>query len=98
MRFRVGLLIGLAVGYYYGAKAGRERYEQLDEWLDKVRGTTTYQDLAIKLNDGFREGTTAARRLIEDTAFGGDAPTGVFVDRDPTTPMDRPIYSDPTLN
>jgi len=97
MRFRVGLLIGLGVGYYYGAKAGRERYEQIDEWLDKVRATTTYQDVVIKVNDGFREGTTAARRLIEDTAFGGGDP-GVFVDDDPTTPMDRPIYSDPSLN
>ena len=29
MRFRVGLLAGLAVGYYLGTKAGRERYEQL---------------------------------------------------------------------
>ena len=95
MRFRVGLLIGLAIGYYYGARAGRERYEQIEEWLDKVRATTTYQDVAIKLNDGFREGTTAARRIIEDSAFGGDAG---FVDDDPTTPMHRPIASDPTLN
>jgi hypothetical protein len=29
MRFRVGLAFGFAAGYYLGAKAGRERYEQL---------------------------------------------------------------------
>jgi hypothetical protein len=29
MRFRVGLGIGFGVGYYLGARAGRERYEQL---------------------------------------------------------------------
>ena len=29
MRFRMGLGIGFGVGYYLGARAGRERYEQL---------------------------------------------------------------------
>jgi hypothetical protein len=29
MRFRVGLGIGFGIGYYLGARAGRERYEQL---------------------------------------------------------------------
>ena len=53
----------------------------------------------IKVNDGFREGTTAARRLIEDTAFGGDAgPEPLFVDDDPTSPDLRAIFTDPTLN
>ena len=28
-RFRLGIVIGFGVGYYLGAKAGRERYEQL---------------------------------------------------------------------
>lgn len=31
MRFRTGLLIGLAVGYYFGTRAGRERYEQIQD-------------------------------------------------------------------
>jgi hypothetical protein len=29
MRFRTGAIVGFAVGYYLGARAGRERYEQL---------------------------------------------------------------------
>jgi len=37
MRFRVGLLAGLAVGYYLGTKAGRERYEQIRGWIDEAR-------------------------------------------------------------
>jgi hypothetical protein len=28
-RLRIGIAIGFGVGYYLGAKAGRERYEQL---------------------------------------------------------------------
>jgi hypothetical protein len=70
MRFRTGLLIGLAVGYYLGTRAGRERYEQIEEWLDRIRSTTTYQDARTKLSDGFREGSTAARRIIDDATGG----------------------------
>jgi hypothetical protein len=74
MRFRTGMLIGLAVGYYYGSKAGRERYLQIEEWLDRIRSTTTFQEARTKLSDGVREGTAAARRLVEDTLGDGDAP------------------------
>jgi hypothetical protein len=45
MKFRTGLIIGGAVGYYYGAKAGRERYEQIDAVLAKVRARPQYQQL-----------------------------------------------------
>jgi hypothetical protein len=33
---RTGLVVGFAVGYYLGAKAGRERYEQLRDVLDRL--------------------------------------------------------------
>lgn len=36
MRFRLGLLAGFAVGYYFGAKAGRVRYEQMRRAIEKV--------------------------------------------------------------
>jgi membrane protein DedA with SNARE-associated domain len=32
MRFRTGMLVGVAVGYVLGARAGRERYEQIKHW------------------------------------------------------------------
>jgi hypothetical protein len=28
-RFRIGLALGFAAGYYFGSKAGRERYDQI---------------------------------------------------------------------
>jgi hypothetical protein len=43
MRFRAGFIVGAAIGYYYGAKAGRERYEQLDRALERVRRHPSYQ-------------------------------------------------------
>ena len=33
----MGALVGLATGYYLGAKAGRERYVQLNAWLRTLR-------------------------------------------------------------
>jgi hypothetical protein len=95
MRFRTGLIIGLAIGYYYGTKAGHERYEQIEQWLDRIRSTTTYQDARTKVSDGFREGATAARRLIDD-ATGGAVTQGVADDSAPL-PDDRAL-GDPTFN
>ena len=43
MKFKTGLLIGGALGYYYGSKAGRERFEQIDAVLERVRRQPTYQ-------------------------------------------------------
>jgi hypothetical protein len=36
MKLRTGLVVGFAVGYYFGAKAGRERYEQLRRLIDRA--------------------------------------------------------------
>lgn len=36
MRFKAGAIVGFAVGYYLGAKAGRERYEQLRSLVERV--------------------------------------------------------------
>ncbi|MFZ4585411.1 MAG: hypothetical protein ACOYNI_09315 [Acidimicrobiia bacterium] len=36
MRFRTGVVIGFGVGYYLGAKAGRERYFQLRTQMQKM--------------------------------------------------------------
>jgi hypothetical protein len=37
MRFRLGVVVGFAAGYYLGARAGRERYEQMRQGIAKVR-------------------------------------------------------------
>ena len=29
MKFRTGLIVGLGIGYVLGAKAGRDRYDQI---------------------------------------------------------------------
>lgn len=41
MRTRFGLIIGSSLGYYLGAKAGRQRYEQLNRLIRKAKGSKT---------------------------------------------------------
>ena len=37
MRFRAGVVTGLAAGFYLGAMAGRERYHQMNRVLRRVK-------------------------------------------------------------
>jgi hypothetical protein len=48
VRFRAGLIIGFGVGYVLGAKAGRERYEQIREAFGKAMQTEPVQQLTEK--------------------------------------------------
>ncbi len=48
MRFRFGFVLGFGSGYYLGAKAGRARYEQLRDVLDRVRRSEAYEATADK--------------------------------------------------
>jgi hypothetical protein len=63
MRMRLGLMTGFGLGYYLGAKAGRERYIQMNAMLRKARRSDAYQaatdqaeavvDLAAERAKGF---------------------------------------------
>ncbi len=37
MKFRLGIIIGIAIGFVLGARAGRERYEQIIAASKKLR-------------------------------------------------------------
>ena len=90
VRFKTGLLVGLAVGYYYGAKAGRERFVQLDRYLAQIRSTDAYQELRERLGDLAVEGISRTRDMVDEVAFGGGG----------STSAERPYdyRGDPTLN
>jgi membrane protein DedA with SNARE-associated domain len=46
MRFRTGMLVGGAIGYVLGARAGRERYEQIKRWAGEARKHPAVSQLA----------------------------------------------------
>ena len=65
MHFRTGFVLGLGVGYYFGAKAGRERFEQLDRVLSKVRESEAIDTAAEKARAVLDLSVERARDLIE---------------------------------
>ncbi len=48
MRFKLGLTIGFAAGYVLGARAGRERYEQIRKAWQKVTEDERVSDATAK--------------------------------------------------
>ena len=72
MRFRLGLMVGGAVGYVLGAKAGRQRYEDIRRWWAAAKrnpgmGQMTnvgqgLSDLGRSIIAGGLEKTSAAMR------------------------------------
>jgi hypothetical protein len=69
MRVRLGLFIGLAIGYVLGAKAGRERYEQIRGLWGSVSGSVPAQQLSAEV----REAAHRAGERIEHKAAEGVA-------------------------
>lgn len=55
MLFRLGLFIGLAIGYVLGAKAGRERYTQIQSLGRQIKRSEPAQQIGDEVR------TTASR-------------------------------------
>lgn len=52
MKFRIGLVVGFAAGYYLGAKAGRARYEQIRLRLERLRDSRLFDRLQAAVEIG----------------------------------------------
>ena len=74
MRFRIGLFVGFGAGYYLGAKAGRERYEQLNRTLRKLRRSQALDTAADKAKAVVDLGMERARDLVDSKLGNGDKP------------------------
>jgi len=61
MAFKSGLVIGVGVGYVLGAKAGRERYEQIVSTFNEFVDRPDVQDLVAK-GKGLMDQANAAVR------------------------------------
>jgi hypothetical protein len=66
MRFRSGLIVGLGVGYVLGARAGRERYEQLLAMWERVRGDEHVATVLTKVADVTADARNGAREALGD--------------------------------
>jgi len=52
MKFRTGLVLGLGIGFVLGARAGRERYEQIVAATGAVLGDERFQKVAAMAEKG----------------------------------------------
>jgi hypothetical protein len=82
MRFKTGLMIGFGAGYYLGTRAGRERYEQINQWLDRVRSTESYETATEKARAAVDLGVERAKDLVGSTGEGA-APADIVTRNQP---------------
>ncbi len=94
MRWKFWLGTGFALGYYFGTKAGRERYHQIEDLLDKVRD----HPLITKAVDSAKDLAGDARDLARDaidSRVAGATPTAPGSADDTA---EHQLFSDPTFN
>jgi hypothetical protein len=72
MRFRLGLIIGFGAGYYMGAKAGRQRYEQIQRWVSSAKDSDMLETATEKAKAVADLGKERARDLIDRARQSGD--------------------------
>ncbi len=66
MRGRMGFFFGFGAGYVLGAKAGRERYEQLRRLYDNLVSSPTFQDATGKAKGAVGMGLGQAKDLASE--------------------------------
>ena len=71
MRFRLGMVTGFAAGYYMGAKAGHQRYEQINRKLARLKRSEAFEQAVDQAKTVVEEGVDKARSLVEARAGNG---------------------------
>ena len=66
MRGRLGVFIGFGAGYVLGAKAGRERYEQLQRLYENVISSPAFQQATGRAKDAVGTGLGQAKDLATE--------------------------------
>jgi hypothetical protein len=66
MRFRLGLVIGFGAGYYLGTAAGRERYEEINRALRKLKRSEAYETASDKAKAVVDLGKERAKDVVEE--------------------------------
>ena len=64
MRFLLGRAVWFAIGYYFGARAGRSRYVQMERWLQKARDSELAEVAVEKARAVVDLGVERARDLL----------------------------------
>ena len=103
MRFRLGIVVGFAAGYYLGSMAGRERFEQINRTVKRVKRSDTFDTATGKAKAVVDLGVERAKDAVESTFHNGDAgsqnPEGPAAAGPlATTPGGKPVTSTPSYS
>ncbi|MHA3703970.1 hypothetical protein ACXR2U_17510 [Jatrophihabitans sp. YIM 134969] len=74
---KLSFLLGAAVGYTLGARAGRERYEQIVSAATKLKSSQTVQSTAGVLQAQVDELAGKVREVVAGRSHEPAAPQGV---------------------
>ena len=99
MKGKMSLLVGGAVGYVLGTRAGRERYEQMKAKAQRFRQNPTVQQKAAQAQDYAREKAPEMQHKVADMASRAADTTKDEVGHsgsDDTTPQTYPNATTPT--
>jgi hypothetical protein len=77
------LVAGFAVGYVLGAKAGRERYDQIVDYTRRVTGNDKVQEVASTVRTQANKAVDAAQDKIKGTKFGDIVESFTSADESP---------------
>jgi hypothetical protein len=88
MRYKLTFAVGFAAGYTLGAKAGRERYEQISRTLHGLAESPTVQSAAGMLQAQAGKVVDNARTTLRDKL-----PIGAGHERDPYGPGPVPAMN-----
>jgi hypothetical protein len=72
MGFKVGAVTGFAAGYYLGARAGRQRYEQINRQLARLKRSEAFEEATERAKAVVEEGVEKARSLVESKSGNGN--------------------------
>ena len=71
MRFRLGLVTGFAAGYYLGAKAGRQRYDQINRQVARLKRSDAFEEVTEKAKSAVEEGFEKAKTVVDSRGSNG---------------------------
>jgi hypothetical protein len=71
MRFRFGFVLGFGTGYYLGSMAGRERFEQINSAVRKVKRSEAYEVATEKAKEAVEVGVDKASHLVDSVRGNG---------------------------
>ena len=66
MGFKLGFVTGMATGYYLGTKAGRQRYDQINRTVAKIKRSEAYEEVTEMAKAKVEEAAEKAKAAVEE--------------------------------